>query len=148
MKKIFYLFCLVGISLSSPAQDFKVAYDHTALRVSDLNQSAEFYREILLLEEIKVPYENPIIRWFSLGDPYQLHLIQMTDLKVQSDIASHLALYVDDLDAFVKHLKEKGIPYRDWVGNPSQIALRPDSIQQVYIQDPDGHWIEINDSKH
>jgi len=27
------------------------------------------------------------------------------------------------------------------------VQLRPDGIQQIYFQDPDGYWIEVNDDK-
>ncbi|RYF13836.1 MAG: VOC family protein, partial [Flavobacteriales bacterium] len=29
----------------------------------------------------------------------------------------------------------------------SEVTLRPDGIHQLYLQDPDGHWIEVNDAK-
>ena len=25
--------------------------------------------------------------------------------------------------------------------------VRPDKVQQIYLQDPDGYWIEVNDDK-
>jgi lactoylglutathione lyase len=26
------------------------------------------------------------------------------------------------------------------------VTRRPDGIRQIYFQDPDGHWLEINDA--
>jgi catechol-2,3-dioxygenase len=26
--------------------------------------------------------------------------------------------------------------------------VRPDGVKQIYFQDPEGYWIEINDDKH
>jgi len=25
--------------------------------------------------------------------------------------------------------------------------VRPDGVRQIYFQDPDGYWLEVNDSK-
>lgn len=27
-----------------------------------------------------------------------------------------------------------------------EIQTRPDGVQQIFVQDPDGYWIEINDA--
>lgn len=148
MTRILLISFVLLLTSISAAQEFTLAYDHTALRVSDLERSGTFYSEVLQLQEIDIPYENPILKWYSLGGPYQLHLIEMTDQEVQPDIATHLALYVTDLDALIAHLEKNKVPYRDWVGKPQKIALRPDGIKQIYVQDPDGHWIEINDASH
>ena len=126
------------------AQSLELSYDHTSVAVTNLNQSAFFYKEVLQLNEIEVPYLNPNIRWFSLGGPYQLHLIQVSE-KPDTEKATHLALHVKSIEAFVSYLNSHEIPYWDWLGEKDKIALRPDGIKQVYIQDPDGHWIEIND---
>jgi catechol 2,3-dioxygenase-like lactoylglutathione lyase family enzyme len=52
---------------------------------------------------------------------------------------------VPDVNAFVKVLQNKKIAFEDWPGKPSAITTRTDGIHQVYLQDPDGYWIEIND---
>ena len=126
-------------------QEFRITYDHTALKVTNLERSAVFYSEVLELVEIEIPYENPILRWFSLGGSLQLHLIEDSTADINTDIATHVAVRVDNMNAFINHLVKRNIPYRDWLGHKQTIAIRPDGIKQVYIQDPDGHWIEVND---
>lgn len=61
MKKLPVLLILVLISFNAVAQKFRLEYDHTALLVTDLEQSADFYSR-LGLGEIPVPYENPVLR--------------------------------------------------------------------------------------
>ena len=36
------------------------------------------------------------------------------------------------------------IEYSDFPGNLNKINIRPDGITQVFFQDPDGYWIEVN----
>ena len=40
------------------------------------------------------------------------------------------------------------IKYGNWKGDSKEPQVRPDGIKQVYLQDPDGYWIEINDDKY
>ena len=47
---------------------FSVSYDHLALQVSDLEASAQFYREVLGLAEIEAPARRSLMRWYSLGN--------------------------------------------------------------------------------
>ena len=58
--------------------------------------------------------------------------------------ATHFALAVHDLDAFLDHLRSHGVRYSDWAGTAGTVSDRADGVRQVYIQDPDEHWIEIN----
>tara|TARA_R110000868_G_scaffold1389_10_gene10744 strand:+ start:3320 stop:3502 length:183 start_codon:yes stop_codon:yes gene_type:complete len=30
----------------------------------------------------------------------------------------------------------------------SNITKRPDGVKQIYLQDPDGYWIEVNSAKY
>ncbi|MFN4762363.1 VOC family protein [Gillisia sp. Q332] len=147
MKKIFFLICLGVLSNMAFAQQFELKYHHTALLVSDLDKSADFYGNILQLKEIEVPYSNPVLRWFSLGEDLQLHLVKDNNEGVKLHKAIHIALNVSHFDAFVDYLKENKIPYSDWLGEAEKVAIRGDGVKQVYIQDPDGHWIEINDAE-
>jgi len=58
----------------------------------------------------------------------------------------HVAFRVASLSDFIAHLDAAQIPYRDFDGN-KKITLRPDGIHQIYLQDPDGYWLEVNDSR-
>ncbi|MFO7719064.1 MAG: VOC family protein [Gillisia sp.] len=146
MKRIFFLFCLGLLSFPAFAQQFELKYHHTALLVSDLDKSADFYGGVLQLKEIEVPYSNPVLRWFSLGEDLQLHLIQDTMEGIKLHKAIHIALNVSNFDAFVNYLEENKVPYSDWLGEAGKVAIRGDGVKQVYVQDPDAHWIEINDA--
>jgi lactoylglutathione lyase len=52
------------------------------------------------------------------------------------------------MEDFIANLNKNKVPYSDWPGNPNKITTRPDGIQQIYFQDPDGYWIEINNDTY
>lgn len=147
MKKIIFLIFLSLAGNLAFAQQFELKYHHTALLVDDLDKSADFYGSVLQLKEIEVPYRNPDLRWFSLGDQLQLHLVKDTNDGVKLHKAIHIALKVSNFDVFVNYLEKNKIPYSDWLGEAGKVAIRGDGVKQVYVQDPDGHWIEINDAE-
>ena len=37
--------------------------------------------------------------------------------------------------------------FETWTGVPLETNDRPDGVKQVYFQDPDGYWIEVNDGR-
>lgn len=127
--------------------DISVVLDHFALSVNDANQSVQFYKNILNLKEITNRTESEGIRWMSLGDGKELHLVSTLQSEIQLNKAVHLALATTDFDKIIKNLQDNGIDYSDWPGQPNKISVRADGIKQVYFQDPDGYWIEVNSVK-
>jgi len=129
---------------SQSNSNFSVSLNHVALSVKDVNAAARFYAETLNLREITNRTEMPGIRWFSLGDDKELHLISTIKEPVTINKAVHLALTTSNFKVFIEHLKSKKINYSDWPGSPNTISVRADGIQQVFFQDLDGYWIEMN----
>ena len=73
--------------------------------------------------------------------------LSVKDVNIITTKTIHFSLAVKPFDKFVDYLRAQKIPFYDWLGLPGKIAKRADGIQQVYVQDPDGYWIEINDVK-
>ncbi len=146
MKKHLLLFVIILCSACCFAQNsaFTFSFDHQAIMVSDLTKSADFYLNVLGLKEIDNKTGKKNIRWFSLGEDKSLHLITGDNSEVALNKTIHLAIKTPDFEAFVKHLEKMKIEYWDWVGAKKKVAIRNDGAKQVYIQDPDGYWIEIN----
>ena len=119
-------------------------FNHFALSVKDVNISAGFYSKVLNLQEITNRTEWEGIRWFSMGEGKELHLISIIKEPVSTNKAVHLALTTPDFGAFVKTLEKENIPYSDWPGKANTVNIRTDGIKQIWIQDPDGYWIEVN----
>ncbi|WGK64473.1 VOC family protein [Croceiramulus getboli] len=130
-------------SLTLTAQS-SLTLDHQAIEVDDLERSATFYMDILGLEEIEDGTGLDHIRWFSLGGDRSLHLIENDNRQPAPSKGIHMALRSNDLDATLDALREKKIYFENWPGEANQTNDRPDGIRQIYLQDPDGYWIEIN----
>ncbi|MFV2067171.1 MAG: VOC family protein [Pirellulales bacterium] len=111
--------------------------NHVALHVEDVDRSCQFYGEVLKLERIDRPGFSFPGAWFRIGADQELHLIGGRDQPVMSNNrGNHFALMVDDMDAWEDHLGNQGAEYR-----PRH--RRPDGAFQVFVVDPDGHFVEL-----
>lgn len=119
-------------------------FNHIALSVKDVDESIEFYQKIFQLEEIENTASNSKTRWLSLGEGKQLHLIPRPNAEIKINKAVHFALTTSDFNSFVIYLKELNIEYSDWLGVSNKVYIRKDGIKQIYFQDPNGYWIEVN----
>ncbi|MEO6348884.1 MAG: VOC family protein [Aquaticitalea sp.] len=145
MKKMILSFIAISFFGMLQAQETNAfTFNHIALSVKDLGQAAQFYKDILGLQEITNRTEMDGIRWFSLGEGKELHLVSTLKEPVSINKAVHFALSTSNFDAFVKTLEAKNITYSDWPGIKNIITTRADGIKQFYFQDPDGYWIEVN----
>lgn len=137
------IFCL---QLNTYGQNkSKTVINHIAFYVVDLQKSTDFYKDALQLEMIPEPFKDGKHSWFSIGDQAQLHLIQGAAKKVSHDKNTHLCFSLASVDDFIKRLDMLKIDYENWNGDPNEKTVRVDGINQVYFQDPDGYWIEVND---
>ena len=149
MKKYILFFATLAFSHLLNAQENRVVgftFNHLALSVKDVNRSAEFYKTVLQLPEITNRTKTDGIRWVSLGEGKELHLISLVKEPVTINKAVHLALTTPDFDALINRLTSLKIPYSDYPGKPNTINIRADGVKQIYLQDPDGYWIEVNDA--
>jgi len=121
------------------------SFNHMALSVKDVNASVEFYQKVLQLDEIKNTASDSKTRWLEFNDGLQLHLIPRPNSEIKINKAVHFALATTNIDSFIMGLEDLKIDYSNWLDTPNKDYIRKDGIKQVYFQDPNGYWIEIND---
>ena len=120
--------------------------DHVTVVVKDLERSRRFYVDVLGMEEVPRPgFRFPGL-WFQAG-PSQVHLIgeheesgpagSRAPAGASISRTHHFAFEVADAEAAAAILQERGIPL---AAGPKR---RPDGPMQIYIQDPDGHLVEL-----
>ena len=119
-------------------------FNHIALNVSDLEKSVRFYMELFDLKQIDEPFKQGKHIWLHIGDHCQLHLVHEKGMEKNTSSKWHYAYSVDNIENFIQKLEKANISWGG-INDPSKkIVFRPDGIKQVYFQDPDGYWIEVN----
>ncbi len=115
---------------------------HTRYRVSDLEKTITFYRDVLGLQETRrhtSPRGSQLVFFKAPGSEEEIEICKFDGsgpVNVGSDI-THLAFEVDDIAAFAKHSTALGYPLSDGptpTGTGSVIA---------FIDAPEGYEIEL-----
>ena len=115
---------------------------HTRYRVSNLEKTVEFYKEVLGLEETSRHTSgrgSQLVFFKAPGSDEEIEICKYDGsgpVNVGSDI-THLAFEVDDMEAFAKHATAKGYPLSDGPhksGSGSVIA---------FVDAPEGYEIEL-----
>lgn len=128
-------------------KQFNFDFNHYSIVVKDLQKTGDFYQEVFQLKEIPHPDNHPKFRWFTLKNSAQLHLIQKEIADFSKNKSVHLSVSTQQLDVFIAHLKRLQISFYNWPGTKNAISLRSDGVKQIYLQDPEGYWIEVNDAQ-
>ena len=125
----------------------KIRFNHIALHVSLLGKSVDFYKNVLVLKQVDEPFKDGLHAWFEIGENTTLHLIEELDRDppLEKSKTNHLCFSVEDLGEFSKKLIENSFTFQNWAGELGEIHIRPDGIKQIFFQDPDGYWLEVND---
>lgn len=111
--------------------------NHAAIHVADVERSRAFYRSVLRLEMLPRPAFDFPGAWFRLGANQELHLIgRRIETVPPVNGNNHFALRVDDIAVWEAHLQQTGAEFR-----PRK--RRPDGAWQIFLRDPDGHFIEL-----
>ena len=115
---------------------------HTCYRIGDIDSSVEFYEALGFEERGRAPIRDEAINVF-MGLPGDDPRLELTyNFGVDSyDLGTgynHVAVTVDDLDAALANLAEKGIepekpPY----------TVRQGGSRLCFVRDPDGYRIEL-----
>jgi lactoylglutathione lyase len=115
---------------------------HTRMRVSDLDQTIQFYKNVLGLEVLERKTSPRGSQLAFLRVPNSEELIELTSfppsgpVKVQEDLV-HLAFQVESLDETIASLNAKGVKITD---GPTQSSS---GSRFIFIDAPDGYELEL-----
>ena len=77
-----------------------------------------------------------------------LHVIQGATAKKEYYKNQHTCFTVRNFKNFIEKLKSANWAYEDVSGNKNAMTTRVDGVHQIWLQDPDGYWLEINDDTY
>jgi lactoylglutathione lyase len=123
----------------------RAKFTYVGIRVSNLQRSIDFYTKILGMtiagrgkieqtkgETVGLQSEKDgfvlELNYYEESSPY------CTKCKVGDEL-DHLAFKVDDLDKALEEARK--------AGHPTVLEMKADGSRWVYIEDPDGIWIEL-----
>jgi len=115
---------------------------HTRMRVSDMDQTINFYADVLGLEVMERKTSPRGSHLAFLKVPNSEELIELCSfppsgpVKVQEDLV-HLAFEVDNLDQTIETLNAKGIKITD---GPTRSSS---GSRFIFIDAPDGYEVEL-----
>ncbi|MDP5337612.1 MAG: VOC family protein [Nodularia sp. (in: cyanobacteria)] len=110
---------------------------HTAILVTNLEKSENFYGKVLGLSKIDITLKEPGA-WYEV-DNYQIHLIVATTVATDNPQEKwgrnpHIAFAVADLDVAKQELLNQNYP----------IQVSASGRAALFTQDPDGNIIELS----
>lgn len=141
--------CLLFISaIQANAQQNKVHINHTAIYVIDIQKTSAFYSNIIGLDTVPEPFHDGKHIWYSTGAHSMLHVIQGATEKRAYYKNQHTCFTVPDFEIFLGKLQSANLTWEDVAGKKNAITTRIDGVHQIWLQDPDGYWLEINDDKY
>ncbi|NJK90924.1 MAG: VOC family protein [Blastochloris sp.] len=115
---------------------------HTRYRVTDLEKTVSFYRDVLGLEETrrhKSPRGSELVFFKAPYSEEEIELCSFPSsgpVQVQPDL-THLAFEVLDMEAFQRHAESKGYPFSDGPTTTSSGSII------AFIDAPEGYEIEL-----
>ncbi len=115
-----------------------VGINHVSINARDLQESVDFYIDLLGAEPLPTPNFGIPVQWLALGDT-QLHLFER-DLQPSSH--HHLGITVDDLEPVYRAAERRGAFDDDAFRN--HLVELPGDVVQLYLRDPAGNLIELD----
>jgi catechol 2,3-dioxygenase-like lactoylglutathione lyase family enzyme len=112
--------------------------NHVSVNAVDLEESTEFYVDLLGAERIATPNFGLPVQWLALGNT-QLHLFER-DLTPSSH--HHFGVTVDDLEPVYRAAERRGAFDRDAFRN--HLVELPGDVVQLYVRDPAGNLMEVD----
>lgn len=115
---------------------------HTRYRVTDLEKTVDFYKNVLGLEETRrftSGRGSQLVFFKAPGSEEQIEICKYDEsgpVIVGPDL-THLAFEVEDMDAFAKHAASLGYPLSDGPHRSSNGSVL------AFVDAPEGYEIEL-----
>ncbi|HEY5743095.1 MAG TPA: VOC family protein [Terrimicrobiaceae bacterium] len=119
--------------------------NHTRYRVTDLEKTVHFYKDVLGLEEVRRMTSGRGSQLVFFKAPESEELIEICKYDASGPVLvgpdlTHLAFEVDDMEAFARHSAAQGYPLSDGPHKTSNGVI-------AFIDAPEGYEVELLQTK-
>lgn len=112
--------------------------NHVSVNALDLQESVDFYVELLGAEPLTTPNFGIPVQWLALGRT-QLHLFER---ELTPTSHHHFGITVDDLEPVYRAADRRGV--FDDIAFKNRLVELPGDVVQLYVRDPAGNLVEID----
>ncbi len=116
------------------------AINHVSVNARDLQESVDFYVELLGAELIPTPNFGIRVQWLAVGRT-QLHLFERDTPPTSHH---HFGVTVDEIEPAYRVAERRDALERTAFGN--HLVQLPGDVVQLYVRDPTGNLVEIDQS--
>jgi catechol 2,3-dioxygenase-like lactoylglutathione lyase family enzyme len=114
------------------------AMNHFTILAENLDQTRDFYRDLLGLEEGYRPAMGFPGAWLYAGEQAVLHVVVRNPLpQPRAGVLDHMAFSAIDLAGTVRKLEQKGVRYQ--LGRQVETGA-----WQLFFHDPNGARVELD----
>ncbi len=147
-----FLFALLAFAAPARAQDTPAPVarlDHVAIWSADMQKSIDFYPAVFGLTSSPRP-SRPAARAGWVGEraraAHPARAQRTGQPAAPRPFRGRRSPDLDPVIAWLRRMASRLGRHRRPPGRDH--ATRTDGVQQIFFQDPDGYWIEVNDVKH
>jgi lactoylglutathione lyase len=144
IKSIVILLAMTAMSVQLRAQ---ARINHVAIFVKDIEASRTFYGNVIGFDTIPEPFHDGKHIWYKIGEGISLHIIEGAQKRKEYFKNQHTCFSVASVENFTEKLKRNNLGWEDRDGTKNAITTRVDGVKQIWLRDPDGYWVEINDAR-
>ena len=112
--------------------------NHVSVNATDLQESVDFYVDLLGAEPLTTPNFGIPVQWLALGRT-QLHLFER---ELQPTSHHHFGITVDDLEPVFRAAERRNA--FDDIAFKNRLVELPGDVVQLYVRDPAGNLVEID----
>lgn len=112
--------------------------NHVSVNATDLQESVDFYVDLLGAELLTTPNFGIPVQWLALGRT-QLHLFER---ELTPTSHHHFGITVEDLEPVFRAAERRDA--FDDVAFKNRLVELPGDVVQLYVRDPAGNLVEID----
>jgi catechol 2,3-dioxygenase-like lactoylglutathione lyase family enzyme len=116
--------------------------NHVSINAVDLEESVDFFVELLDAERIATPNFGIPVQWLGLGPSHPRTQLHLFERALTPTSHHHLGITIDDLERAYRVAERRQAFDHTAFGN--HLVQLPGGVIQLYVRDPAGNLVELD----